>query len=127
MNDCRTRTRIVIADAHPVFRAGMRSLLESNNNFVILGQALNCADALALARQTVPDILLLDSALPLLSGFEVLRKISRLDKGIRVIMTTDAITKREIIYALQLGSRGVLRKSSVASQLLKSISCVMSG
>jgi DNA-binding NarL/FixJ family response regulator len=105
----------------------MRSLLEANNNFAILGQAMNGADAIALARQTVPDILLLDSARPLLSGFEVLRKISQLDKGIRVILTTNAITKREIIYALQLGSRGVLWKSSVVSQLLKSISCVMSG
>jgi two-component system, NarL family, nitrate/nitrite response regulator NarL len=126
MNEFQTRTRIVIADSHPVFRAELRSVLQSNN-FAVVGQAWNGADAMALVRRTVPDILLLDIALPSVSGFEVLRKICQLDKDIRVILITAAITKREIVHALQLGARGVLWKSSGAALLLKSIHCVMDG
>ena len=126
MNEFQTRTRIVIADSHPVFRAGLRSVLQSNN-FAVVGQAWNGADAMTLVQRTVPDILLLDSALPLVSGFEVLRNICQLDKDIRVILITAAMSKLEIVHALQLGARGVLWKSSGAPLLLKSIHCVMDG
>src|SRR5215467_7908492 len=127
MNDFQRRTRIVIADCHPVFRAGLCSVLESDGNFAIVGQASNGTEAMTVVRQTMPDIVLLDCALPLLSPFEVLQNISHLEKDIRVILVTAAITKSEIVYALQLGAKGVLWKSSGPSHLLKSIRCVLSG
>jgi DNA-binding NarL/FixJ family response regulator len=125
MNEQQQQTRILIADDHPVFRTGLRSVLESNNNFMIVGEASNGQEAVALARETVPDILLLDVNVPLMPALEVLQEVSSLDKGVRVILLAAEISKRDIVNALQLGAKGVLGKNSGASVLLKSIRCVM--
>jgi two-component system nitrate/nitrite response regulator NarL len=125
MNDVQKRIRILMADDHPMFREGLRSMLAADDHFTIVGEASNGSEAVTLARQTLPDILLLDVAMPLMSGFEVLQNISNLDKGVRPIMLTANITRNEIVYALQLGARGILWKNSAVCLLLKSIQCVM--
>ena len=127
MKDSGTQTRILIAVAGSVFRARLRSVLESNSDFTIVGEASNVTQALALARQMAPDVLLLDVAIGPRPEPGVLQDISTLDKRIRVILLTADVTKNEILYALQCGVRGVLRKNSAASLLLKSIQCVMNG
>ena len=127
MNKRRTRTSVLLADAHPVFRGVLRSLLKSESNLRIVGEASDCIQTVALARQTVPDILLLDFSIVRFSNFEVLRNISRFDKDIRVLVLAPAMTKTEILYGLQLGATGVLWKGSAESLLLKSIRCVMNG
>src|SRR5262249_8530939 len=127
MNDSQTRTRILIAVAHPVFRLRLRSLLESKRDFSIAGEASNARQTHALARQMAPDVLLLDVDIALQTGLHIVRDISKLDKRIRVILLTADLKKNEILYALQLGARGVLRKNSGASVLLRSIQCVMNG
>jgi DNA-binding NarL/FixJ family response regulator len=125
MNEHQERTRILIADDHPVFRTGLRAVLESNSDFIIVGEASNGTEAVALARETLPDILLLDVNVPLMSASEVLREVTSLDKGVRVILLAANITRNETVYALQLGARGLLGKNSAASVLLNSIRCVM--
>jgi DNA-binding NarL/FixJ family response regulator len=102
-------------------------MLESDGDFTIVGEASNSSEAVILARQTLPDVILLDVAMPVLSGFEVLRQIYDVDKRIRPILLTAGITKDEIVHALQLGARGVLWKNSAAVLLCKSIRCVLSG
>jgi two-component system, NarL family, nitrate/nitrite response regulator NarL len=125
MNSSQKPVRIAMADDHPMFRAGLRSLLGSSHHLTIVGEASNGSEAVSLVRETRPDVLLLDVAMPLLSGFEVLREISDLHKSVRSILLTADIAKSEVIYALQLGARGVLWKNSAAPLLLKSIECVM--
>src|SRR5215471_5774268 len=117
--------RILMADDHPLFRAGLRSLLETSQHLNIVGEASNGSEAVRLARETRPDVLLLDVVMPLLSGFEVLREIWDLHKNVRSILLTADIARSEVVYALQLGARGVLWKNSAAPLLLKSIECVM--
>src|SRR5262249_12646205 len=127
MKDSPTQTRILIAVAGSVFRARLRLVLESNRNLTIVGEASKVTQALALARQMAPDVLLLDVAIGPRPEPRVLQGISALDKHIRVILLTADVTKNEILYALQCGVRGVLRKNSAASLLLKSIQCVTNG
>jgi two-component system nitrate/nitrite response regulator NarL len=127
MSDAHARTRILIADDHPLFRAGLLSVLEDHESFLVVGEASNGLEAIDLAHQTIPDILLLDVAMPVLSGFEVLRGISDLERNTRSIVLTANISKAEMIHALQLGARGVLWKNAVACLLVKSIECVMAG
>lgn len=127
MKSSQKTVRILMADDHLLFRAGLRSMLESDGEFTIVGEASNGSEALILARATLPDVLLLDVAMPVLSGFEVLRQISDVDERIQPILLTASITKDEIVYALQLGARGVLWKHSAAVLLRKSIRCVLSG
>jgi two-component system, NarL family, nitrate/nitrite response regulator NarL len=118
------RIRILMADDHPMFRQGLRALLEMNEDFDIIGEATNGAEAVAMTQQSLPDVLLLDVSMPGLTGFDVLRQITGLE-SVRTIMLTAAITKSDIVQALQLGARGVVWKDVGAEILCKSIRCVM--
>jgi two-component system nitrate/nitrite response regulator NarL len=120
--------RIVIADDHPIFRDGLRRLLEAEQDLKVLGEASDGAEAVKMARQLKPDILLLDLSMPKHPGLEALRELS-MGSGspVRVILLTAAAEKNQIVEALQLGARGVVLKDSATQLLLKAIHTVMSG
>src|SRR6202789_474246 len=99
--------RLVIADDHPIFRDGWRRLLEAEPELKVLGEASDGAEAVKLAKQLKPDILLLDLAMPKHPGLEALRELSSGSDGVRVILLTAAAEKNQIVEALQLGARGV--------------------
>jgi len=117
--------RILIADSQPAVRKGLSGLLEASKSFTIVGEATSGAEAVTLARQTAPDILLLDASMPGLNGFEVLRQLSDVTSRIRVILLAAGIDRSQIVEALRLGARGVVPKGSPAEILFKSIQCVM--
>jgi DNA-binding NarL/FixJ family response regulator/signal transduction histidine kinase len=120
--------RIVVADDHPIFRDGLRSLLEAEPGLKVIGEALDGAEAVELTRQLKPDILLLDLAMPRHPGLEALRDLSvGSGNSVRVILLTAAAEKHQIVEALQLGARGVVLKDSATQILLKSIHAVMTG
>lgn len=119
--------RTLIADDHPIFREGLRKLLEAQPGFSIVGEATDGGEALKLARQLEPDILLLDIKMPNLSGLEVLRELKPLPIRTRTIVLTAAVEKDQIIEALQLGARGIILKHSAIHVLFEGIRCVMAG
>jgi two-component system nitrate/nitrite response regulator NarL len=130
MDSRRTQPiRIVIADDHPIFRDGLRRLLEAEPDLKVIGEACDGAEAVKMARQLKPDILLLDLAMPRMPGLEALREMSSgpANNSVRVILLTAAAEKKQIVEALQLGARGVVLKDSATQLLLKSIHTVMSG
>lgn len=120
--------RIVIADDHPIFRDGLRRLLETESDLKVIGEASDGIEAVKLAGQLKPDILLLDLMMPRQHGLEALREMSNSNQGgVRIILLTAAAEKKQIVEALQLGARGVVLKDSATQLLLKSIYTVMSG
>jgi two-component system, NarL family, nitrate/nitrite response regulator NarL len=121
--------RLVIADDHPIFRDGLRRLLEAEADFKVLGEAADGAEAVKLVRQLKPDILLLDLAMPKHPGLEALRDLSTPGNTtqVRVILLTAAAEKTQIVEALQLGARGIVLKDSATQLLLKAIQTVMAG
>jgi DNA-binding NarL/FixJ family response regulator len=125
--DTTTPIRIVIADDHPIFRDGLRKLLESEPGFAVVGEAADGQEALALVQQLNPDILLLDLAMPKMPGLDALRDLADGSGSVRTIVLTAAIEKSEIVKALQLGARGIVLKEVATDLLFKSIRCVMKG
>jgi DNA-binding NarL/FixJ family response regulator len=122
--------RIVIADDHPIFRDGLRRLLESESDMKVVGEACDGFEAVKQAAESKPDILLLDQAMPHHTGLDALRDLSVSGGGassVRIILLTAAVEKKQIVEALQLGARGVVMKDSATQLLLKSIHAVMAG
>jgi DNA-binding NarL/FixJ family response regulator len=120
--------RIVIADDHPIFRDGLRRLLESESDMKVVGEACDGHEAVKLATEIKPDILLLDLAMPHHTGLDALRDLNASGGGaVRIILLTAAVEKKQMVEALQLGARGVVLKDSATQLLLKSIHAVMAG
>ncbi len=119
--------RIVIADDHPIFRDGLRRLLESEPGFSVVAEASDGAEAVAMAREHNPEILLLDWSMPRVPGMEALRDLARARSPVRIILLTAAIERAQMLEALQLGARGVVLKESASEVLFHSMRAVMEG
>jgi DNA-binding NarL/FixJ family response regulator len=120
--------RLVLADDHPIFRDGLRRLLEAEPDMKVIGEAKDGAEAVKLVRQLKPDIMLLDLAMPKHPGLDALRELSVGGaNSVRVILLTAAADKNQIVEALQLGARGMVLKDSATQLLLKAIHTVMAG
>jgi len=119
--------RIMIADDHAIFRDGLRRLLVGEKDVTVVGEASDGKEAVALANEINPDVLLLDLAMPRVPGMEVLRELSRGKNSVYTILLTAAIQPFEVTSALQLGARGVVLKASPPEMLLKGIRSVYEG
>jgi two-component system nitrate/nitrite response regulator NarL len=119
--------RVVIADDYPIFLYGLLKLLETKPLLQVVGQAANGDEAVTLVRQLKPDLLLLDLAMTLQPGLEVLRSITNFSNSTGTILLTGSIDKAQTLEALQLGARGIVLKKSTTEILFKCISAVMAG
>src|SRR5947207_12198526 len=118
--------RILIADDHELLRAGLRRLLETRPNFAVISEAANGAKTLAKARRLKPDIILLDLAMPKMSGLDVLKQLGK-PAASRVIVLAATIEKRQMNEAIALGAHGILLKSSLTTHLFEAIKTVTEG
>ena len=118
---------IVIADDHPIFRDGLRKLLDAAGGFQIVGEAGDGLEAVQVVKRLRPDILLLDLLMPRQGGLKSLRELEDLLDTVRTIILTVSIQSSEVVEALQLGARGVVLKESATEILLKGIRTVMAG
>lgn len=119
--------RILIADHQPMFRDGLRILLEADKDYRVVGGTGNSAEAVELAVRLKPDILLLDLAMAYHPSLHALRELACSSPEVRILLLATAIEKDQIVDALHLGVRGVLLRESTTQLLRKSIRTVMSG
>jgi two-component system nitrate/nitrite response regulator NarL len=127
MSECSEVIDILIVDDHPIFREGLRKLLEAEPGLRVVGEAGDGDEAVSLVRQLKPKILLLDISMPRVSGLMALRELKNLPHETRIILLTAAIERGQIVEALQCGAHGIVLKHSVLQVLLKSIRCVNDG
>jgi two-component system nitrate/nitrite response regulator NarL len=119
--------RVLVADDHPVFREGLRMLLETDPNIQVVGEASDGKEAARLASELKPNLVLLDLRMPGCSGMEALRLIQRLSLPARILILATEVRKPEIIEALSHGASGIVLKETATHLLRKSISTVMAG
>jgi two-component system, NarL family, nitrate/nitrite response regulator NarL len=127
MQSKTSNIRVAIVDDHALFRQGLQTLLSAEPDLQVIGEATNGIEAIALVRETGPDILLLDLAMPLLGGMEALSEIVNIQAHCRIILLTADIDRPQIIQALRCGARGVVTKHSACQLLCKAIRSVMAG
>jgi len=125
--DAPRQVRILIADDHPVVRFSVRKMLQSNKEYVVVGEASNGKEAIREIREMQPDILLLDLNMPSLPGLEALRELTTIQVPTKTILLTSSISQKEVLEALQLGARGVVVKDALTTDLSACIAAVMQG
>ncbi len=121
---------IVIADDHPIFLDGLRLLIDDAPDMRVVGVATTGPAAIDMVRALTPDVLLLDLAMPHVSGLDVLHELHDCLEGpdrVRVVVLTAGIDDDQQLAALEAGACGILLKQAVTAILFKCIRTVMAG
>jgi two-component system, NarL family, nitrate/nitrite response regulator NarL len=118
---------VLIADDHPLFREAVRKLLESDRGFDVIGEVGTGRDAITVARNLSPDIVLLDLMMPDTPGLAALPELARLEPRVRTLVLSAEVGDADVVHALQLGARGVVLKHASTELLLKAIRSVIAG
>ncbi len=117
--------RILIADQHPIFRDGLRRLLEVEPDFEVIGDAGDVAATLQLVRRLDPDVLLLDIALTQAGRSDVLCALAAVAKLPRTILLAERLAQEQLVSILRLGVRGVVLREATTKSLCESIRSVL--
>ena len=122
-----TAIRVLVADDQRVVREGLATLLGLLPGVDVVGAAADGDQALALAMQLRPDVVLMDLRMPRCDGVEAIRRLRDHDAGIKVLVLTTYADDRSVIDALRAGARGYLTKDAGATEIRDALERVMSG
>jgi DNA-binding NarL/FixJ family response regulator len=122
-----TPIRIVIADDHPIFRAGLQGLLSAQEDFEVVGEAANGREAVAVLRHTTPDVLLVDLQMPELDGVGAIGQIRAATPATRILVLTTYDSDGDILRAVEAGATGYLLKDTPREELFKAIRATARG
>ena len=118
---------ILIVDDHPLFRRGLKAVLEPNNQFEVVGEAQNGAEALEMVRKLDPDLVVVDISLPDQSGIELTREIRKLLPETRIMIVSMHSKIDYVAEAFQAGATGYVVKESASESLLQGLEQVSKG
>jgi two-component system response regulator NreC len=118
---------ILLADDHAIIRRGLRTLLEQEPGFEIVGEAANGNEAVELAERELPNVAVLDISMPVLNGLEAARRISAKLQDTQLVMLTVHADEGYLLSALKTGARGYVLKSSVESEIVEAVRAVSAG
>jgi two-component system nitrate/nitrite response regulator NarL len=126
VNHPENELRVVLADDHPFFREGLRGMLEADG-VVVVGEAGDGAEVVALTRELGPDLVVIDLNMPNTSGAEALRRIVAASPDIRIVVLTVSNSTDDVLEALTAGACGYLLKDMRSSDLVSGIRHAASG
>jgi DNA-binding NarL/FixJ family response regulator len=119
--------RILIADDHPLFRAGLRALLESIADTEVVGEAATGEEAVDLAQSLLPNVVVMDINMPDLDGIEATRRILDETEDVNVLMMTMHDDDEAVFTAIRAGARGYQLKGAAQDETLRAIRSVANG
>jgi DNA-binding NarL/FixJ family response regulator len=121
------RIRVLIADDHPLFRKGLRGLLDSVAGIEVVGEANEGEEAIALAERLQPEVILMDINMPGVNGIEATRRILQVSPSVGVLVITMYEDDDSVFAAMRAGARGYLLKGVDQVEVLRAINAVSSG
>lgn len=119
--------RILIADDHGVIRDGLHAMLDAEEDMQVVGEATNCAEAVRLARELSPDIVLMDISMPGVGGIRATQEICSSDPASRVLILTIHEDTELLQEAVRVGASGYILKQAVKSELINAIHAAIRG
>lgn len=119
--------RLLIADDHPIFRQGLKQVIDAASGLMVIAEAANGDEALRLALQHKPDVVLLDVDMPVMDGFDAARAIRETDLPVKLVFLTLYRDEMHFNEALDLGVDGYLIKDSAAAEVVRCIQTVHQG
>jgi NarL family two-component system response regulator LiaR len=127
MTDTPKPIRIFIADDHHIVRRGIRDLLETEPDFVVVGEATNGREAASAVAELEPHVVLMDLVMPVLDGIEATRQIKAQDKDVKILVLTSFATDDKVFPAIKAGALGYLVKDTGPEELIRAIRQVYRG
>jgi len=121
------KTRILIADDHAIVRRGLRLILDAEPDLEVVAEAGDGAEAIRLARETGPDLAILDVSMPLITGLQATTDITRQAPGVRVLILSMHDNEQYLFEALRAGASGYVLKSAVDRDLVEACRATMRG
>jgi len=122
-----TMIRIILADDHTVVRKGLRMLLETQPDFTVVSDAADGRETVAMAEQYLPDVIVMDVAMPGMNGIEAARQISAKHPQIAIVFLSMHLDEAYVLKALKSGARAYLLKDSAEYDLINAIKAVHQG
>jgi two-component system, NarL family, response regulator NreC len=117
-------TRILLCDDHAVLRAGLKALLDSEPDMVVVGEASTGEEGVDLVKRIKPDVVVMDLSMPGIGGMEATRQITALGLGTRVLVLTMHAEEEYLLAVLEAGGSGYVRKTSADQDLTHAIRTV---
>ena len=122
-----SKTSILLVDDHAIMRVGLASLLNTFDDFSVVGEAENGPVALAKAKLLRPDVIIVDLLMPGMDGVETTRRLVEENPDVRILILTTFGTSDGISHALEAGARGALLKNAEIEELTSAIRAVAAG
>ncbi len=119
--------RVLIADDHPVFRFGLRTLLKADPMLSVVGEATTGEEAIAQVSQLAPDVILMDLNMPGMNGIEAIRQILADHPQVHILVLTMFDDDDSVFAAMRAGARGYLLKGAEGGETLQAIHVVSTG
>lgn len=119
--------KVLLADDHPLFRSGVRNLLQTTDDLEVIGEASTGEEAVDLALRLAPDVIVMDIRMPGINGIEATRMIQEKDPRIKILIVTMLKNDKSVFSAMQSGARGYVLKDAGEMELLQSIRMVGGG
>ena len=122
-----TPIHILLVDDHPVVRAGIEGILNSQEDIIVVGEANNGAEAISLSQSLKPDLILLDLRMPEVDGVTAIREIKKQANPPQILVLTTYDTDADIVRAIEAGATGYLLKDTPRDELFTAVRRVAKG